>query len=116
LNFASPPPIINNEWSLNNFNNSASKLKFHLFADDSNLFCSDSNLQNLESILNEQLILVSKWLCADKFSINIEKSNFVLFHPPKNKFNYLTKLEIHNDKMKEKKTVKYLGVIMDCII
>ena len=39
------------------------------------IFCSDSNLQNLESILNEPLLLVSKWLCADKFSINTPDKN-----------------------------------------
>jgi hypothetical protein len=41
----------------------------------------------LERILNEQLILVSKWLCANKLSLNIEKPNFVLFHPPQKKVN-----------------------------
>jgi retron-type reverse transcriptase len=89
---------------INDFNNSAPKLKFNLFADDSNLFYSDNNLQTLEIILNEQLILVGKWLCANKFSINIEKSNFVLFHSPQNKVNYLMNLKIHNNKMKEKKS------------
>jgi hypothetical protein len=98
---------------INDVNNSAPKLKFHLFADDSNLFYSDNNLQNLE-ILNEQLILVGKWLCANKLSINIEKSNFVLFHSPQKKVNYSMNLKIHNNKMKEKKSVKYLGVIIDC--
>ena len=65
----------------NDFNNFASKLKFHLFADDSNLFCSDNSPQNLEIIMNEQLDLVSRWLCANKLSLNVEKSNFVIFHP-----------------------------------
>jgi hypothetical protein len=85
---------------INDFNNSAPKLKFHLFADDSNLFYSDNNLQNLERILNEQLILVGKWLCANKL--------------PQKKVNYSMNLKIHNNKMKEKKSVKYLGVIIDC--
>ena len=67
-----------------------------------------------ERILNEQLIFVGKWLCANKLSINIEKSNFVLFHSPQKKVNYSMHLKIHNNKMKEKKSVKYLGVIIDC--
>ena len=59
---------------INDFNNSAPKLMFHLFADDSNLFCTENSLQNSELIINEQLNLVSNWLCANKLSLNIDIS------------------------------------------
>ena len=93
---------------INDFNNSASKLKVHLFKDDSNLFCSDNSLQNLEIIINEQLDLVSRWLCANKLSLNFEKSDFVIFYPLQKKVNYSMNLKIHNNKIKEKNCVKYL--------
>ena len=98
---------------INDFNNSAPKLKFHLFADDSNLFCTENSLQNLELITNEQLNLVSNWLCANKLSLNIDKSNFVLFHPSQKKVNFLMNLKMNDNGIKEKKSVKYLGIIMD---
>ena len=62
---------------INDFHNSSSMLEFHLFADDSNLFHADKSLSKLESVVNNQILHVHEWLCASKFSLNIEKSNFV---------------------------------------
>ena len=70
-------------------------------------------VQNLELIINEQLNLVSNWLCANKLSLNIDKSNFVLFHPSQKKVNFLMNLKINDNEIKQKKSVKYLGIIMD---
>ena len=39
---------------INDFNNCAPDIDFHLYADDSNLFCSHKSLQCLETILNNQ--------------------------------------------------------------
>jgi hypothetical protein len=70
---------------INDFSNSATSLDFHLFADDSNLFYSNRNLEVLERNLNEQLLKVHEWLCANKLALNVEKSNFVLFRPVQKK-------------------------------
>ena len=72
---------------INDFNNSAKDIEFHLFADDSNLFSSGKKLQTLELNLNRDLISVNQWLCANKLSLNIDKSNFVIFRPPQKKVN-----------------------------
>jgi hypothetical protein len=47
---------------INDFNNCASEIDFHLFADDSNLFCCHKSLQYLETNLNNQLCNVNEWL------------------------------------------------------
>ena len=46
--------------------------------------------------------------------MNVEKSNFVIFHPLQKKVNYSMKLKTHNNEIKEENSVKYLGIIMDC--
>lgn len=66
---------------INDFQNSSNVLDFHLFADDSNLFYSNKSLSDLEAKINIELQSVYNWLCANKLSLNIEKSNFVKFHP-----------------------------------
>ena len=38
---------------------------FHIFADDTNLFYSNSNLAELETIVNYNLRMVSDWLMAN---------------------------------------------------
>ena len=99
---------------INDFSNSAKDIEFHLFADDSNLFSSGKKLQTLELNLNRDLISVNQWLCANKLSLNIDKSNFVIFRPPQKKVNYNIKLKIDNKDIKEIKSIKYLGVYVDC--
>jgi len=60
----------------------SSVFDFHIFADNTNLFYSNSNLAELESIVNYNLKMVSDWLMANKVSLNIDKTNFIFFHPP----------------------------------
>jgi len=54
---------------------------FQIFADDTNLFYSDSNLAELESIVNYKLKMVSDWLMANKVPLNIDKTNFIISIP-----------------------------------
>ena len=56
---------------------------------------------------------MNEWLCANKLSLNTEKSNFVLFHPPQKKANFSMNLKICGKEIKQKKSIKYLGVLMD---
>ena len=99
---------------INDFHNSANDIDFHLFADDSNLFYSHKSLQHLEAELNIQLKKVHEWLCANKLSLNIDKSNFVIFHPTQKKVNYEINLIINDKSLEQKVHTKYLGVIIDC--
>ena len=66
---------------INDISNSSDKLKFYLFADDTNLLYADKNLKSLESTVNAEIFRVYNWLIANKLSLNIKKSNFVIFKP-----------------------------------
>lgn len=46
---------------------------------------SIKSLSSLQAIINDELINVNSWLCANKLSLNVEKSSFVVFHPPQRK-------------------------------
>ena len=52
--------------------------------------------------------------CANKLSLNIDKSNFVIFRLPQKKVNYSIKLKIDNKDIKAMKSIKYSGVYIDC--
>ena len=67
---------------INDFRNCCRAFDFHIFADDTNLFYSNSSLIELEETINYNLTLVSNWLKANKLSLNIDKTNFINFHPP----------------------------------
>ena len=68
---------------INDMHYSSNKLQFFLFADDTNLLYADKNLKSLEKVVNKELEHVSDWLIANKLTLNIKKSNYVLFHSHK---------------------------------
>ena len=74
---------------INDFINSSSIFDFHLFADDCNLFYSAKHLQHLEETVNRELGEINTWLCANKPSLNIDKTHFVIFHPYQKKVKLL---------------------------
>ena len=92
---------------------SSNILKFHLFADDTSIFFSHKNLSQLELIVNDELSKVSDWLVANKLTLNVDKSNFLIISPSiKNKTNEI-KLAINNKSIAQKDCIKYLGVLLD---
>ena len=51
-----------------------------MFADDTNLFISDSNIENLFETMNEELRKVANWSKTNKPSLNISNTKYSLFH------------------------------------
>ena len=49
------------------------------FADDSNLFQDGESLNEIESILNEELNEIVKWLKVTKLTLNVDKTQCMLF-------------------------------------
>ena len=74
---------------VNDIYTSSDKLDFFLFADDTNLLYADKNLRNLESVVNRELSNVMDWMTANKLTLNIKKTNFVIFHIRQKRPNYL---------------------------
>ena len=45
-----------------------------LYADDTGLTASDSDLQTLQDLINEELREIDTWLCINKLSLNVIKT------------------------------------------
>ena len=56
---------------------------------------------------------MSQWLFANKLSLNIEKTSFVVFHSPQIRIAHKLNLRISNMSVKFDDQVKYLGLIFD---
>ena len=54
-----------------------------LFADDTTLFYSSKNLQELSDVVNNELSKMIEWLNANRLSLNIDKTHFMIFRPSK---------------------------------
>ena len=53
------------------------------FADDTSLYLSDSNIENLYSNANIQLNQLYDWFCANRLSLNPNKTKFIILRTPK---------------------------------
>ena len=60
---------------VNDIHRSSTLLSFILFADDTNIFNSHSDINTLIPATNEELMKVAECLRANKLSLNIKKLN-----------------------------------------
>ena len=65
---------------INDLFRSSSKLTPIMFADDTNSFISDSNIENIFETMNEELRKEANWFKANKLPLNIFKTKYSLFH------------------------------------
>ena len=57
---------------VNDLNNSTKVLDPVLFADNTNLYCSDSDIRTVFEIASQELGRISDWFLANKLSLNVE--------------------------------------------
>ena len=86
-------------------------LSFYVFADDTNIFYSSRDLITLQKVMNRELKKVKKWLDATQLALNIDKTNFVIFHSPQKKI--AEQIKFMKKKIQRKISVKFLGVLLD---
>ena len=101
---------------INDLCNSTPLLEAILFADDTNLFYSYNNVKELFRTMNAELSHLNDWFCANKLSLNTDKTKYVLFHKAKSKDNLplvLLDLFINDIKIKRENSLKFLGVMID---
>ena len=84
---------------VNDLKNASSVLDPIMFADDTNLFYTHSNIQKLFSTMNEELASINQWFTSNKLSLNAKKTKYSFFHKPSKKDDIplmLPKLTISN--------------------
>ena len=97
---------------VNDIPNSSKLLNFILFADDTNIVYSHKDKHLLFNILNIELVKVSNWFKLNKLSLNITKTNYIIFKKAKKvKFNH--DLYIDKNKIVRVTETKFLGITID---
>ena len=91
----------------------SSKLAFYLFADDTNIYYEAESLTKLQCVVNKELKKVKMWLDVNKLSLNIDKTNFVIFKSPQHFSPETTTIRFGNLPVKQTCYVKFLGVLLD---
>ena len=72
-----------------------------------------NDLQSMEKNINEELKNLTLWLNVNRLSLNISKTNFVIFHTYNKPLQYNVTLKMNKKAIVQKNHIKYLGVIVD---
>ncbi len=96
---------------INDLSNVSNKLKFILFADDTNVFYSGKCLEDVCRLMNDELKIMNTWFKVNKLSLNVDKTKYMIFmkNPGKSKHNIV----IDNMNVERVPVFKFLGVQVD---
>ena len=95
---------------INDLHNVSKILNFILFADDTNIFLSGKKLIDVCNLLTNELKSLDVWFKVNKLSLNVSKTNFMVFGNKKNEKCHIYVNEVEIDEVK---SAKFLGVIID---
>ena len=98
---------------INDLPNISKILNFYLFADDTNIYYESESLTKIEKTVNKELDKLYLWLNVNRLSLNIEKTNFIIFHPYNKKVKQSITIKINKKAIAEKEFIKYLGILVD---
>ena len=98
---------------INDLHSSIKFSKTHHFADDTNLLFFSNSIKTLNKSINYDLKHLVHWLNANKISLNIGKTELVLFKPSKKKLDNDLKIKLNGKRLYPTSSVKYLGINID---
>ena len=96
---------------INDFCRSSDILSFIHFADDTNLFFSHHDPLVLAEIVNFELIKVLQWIRANKLSLNLQKTKYMLFS--KSIESLPINISFEDYPLECVSSIKFLGVTVD---
>ena len=82
-----------------------------MYADDTTLYCNINQTITAETI-NRELIKISQWLGANKLSLNVTKTKFMVFHASKKSVIY-PELQINGNNIERVTQFIFLGLILE---
>ena len=82
---------------INDLNQAIKFCKVHHFADDTNLLYLGRSIKKLNKLVNYDLKNMLYWLNANKVSLNVKKTELVVFKSKRKQFDGEMKLEVAKD-------------------
>ena len=84
-----------------------------LFADDTNLTASGDSINDAEFAVNSDLVNLRNWLIANKLSLNVAKTEFMLIGSKRMIKESHPNIFVENKQIKQVYKCKTLGIIVD---
>ena len=98
---------------INDLCNVSSLLFSLLYADDTNMFVTGKNIENLIFLMNTELKKIVIWLNANKLSLNVKKTYLIIFSFSNKRIVNTDDIVIDNQPVSRVSHTKFLGVIID---
>ena len=99
---------------MNDICNCSKLFKFILFADNTNIFYSSETANNFVEIVNCELAKLAEWFRANKLSLNLKKTHFILFgNKSKSILHSNPGIKIEGNVIERVSSTKFLGVYLD---
>ena len=86
--------------------------KIKLFADDTNLFLSDKNFNNLYKKASQSLHQLFEWFVANKLSLSVDKTCYSFFGTKSTELQNM-ELKINGCCICLVESCKYFGIVID---
>jgi hypothetical protein len=90
----------------------SNRLYLTLFADDTNAFASAPTADLAITIVNDELAKLNSWLIANRLSLNIDKTKYLIFTPSRTINNHQP-VKLDNKIIEVVNHASFLGVILD---
>ena len=68
---------------INDLNLAIKHCNVHHFTDDTNLLYTNNSIEKLNKLLNKNFKNLTHWLNATKITLNVDKTEMILFKPTK---------------------------------
>ena len=88
----------------------------HYFADDINLFHTSKSVKNLNKLVKHDMKHLNNWFCANKISLNVEKTELVIFKSPRKVLSDEIRIKFSRKRLYPSNLIKYLGVKIDIFL
>ena len=116
INIGLPQGSVTSPWLfslyINDMHRCSDKLSFLHFADDTTVYMSGSDLERLCVDVSEELFKVNEWLKANRLSLNVDKSSFMLFTHSQARHDDI-QIRLGDRTINQVKSIKFLGIHID---
>ena len=83
-----------------------------LFADDTTIYKSSTNLKSLYDSMSQNLTILTDWFRGNKLSLNVSKTNYMIFSTSNLDIDQLT-IKMDNQTINRTNCTKFLGLFID---
>ena len=84
-----------------------------IFADDTNMFVQGRSITEIIQLVNTELNKIYQWLNANKLSLNIAKSHYMIFKSRARPMPIHPDIKLNDKVIERVESTKFLGVILD---